>query len=191
MEENPLIQRLDFIALIFANLLLFVGMLVWGWSALDVLLVYWAESAIIGFFTVARIFLSKEKLPLKVFLSGFFCFHFGIFMFVHLMFIIAFTSIISTVAFDRFSSMTWFAQVFIILIGLFLAQLLAFLKDFSIIEKASIANQMFKPYPRIFVMQITIIFGFMLALFFPPLIVIIKLLAELAFEKVPFLKSWK
>ncbi len=74
------------------------------WTLNELLTAYWAESGIIGFFNIFKILLSskitasqnqktedfKINIPInttiligKVFMAAFFCVHFGMFMFVH------------------------------------------------------------------------------------------------------------
>jgi len=53
--------RSSAIVLVLANLVPLVGVYQLGWSAPEVMLIYWAESAIICFYTVLKIALSKGK----------------------------------------------------------------------------------------------------------------------------------
>lgn len=84
------------LALVFGNLLPLVGVMFFDWSVMEILWIYWAESAIIGVLNVASMILSAthdangtfEPLGLMaaVPLSAFFCVHFGGFMFGHAVF---------------------------------------------------------------------------------------------------------
>jgi hypothetical protein len=106
------------IVLIIANLVSLFGVLFWGWSATLLLLAYWFESAIIGFFTVIKIIMAQKitsersfhlsekqsqlikNMPIspiagrslnifaKLFMVPFFIVHFGGFMAGHLVFIV-------------------------------------------------------------------------------------------------------
>lgn len=85
--------------LLAANLLPLVGVLFWGWDAFVILVLYWFETAIIGFWTLVRIATaSREALggiamegstraPSPVGLALFFVAHAGIFMGVHFVFL--------------------------------------------------------------------------------------------------------
>ncbi|TSC82598.1 MAG: hypothetical protein G01um101420_265 [Parcubacteria group bacterium Gr01-1014_20] len=96
-------------ALIIANFVPLVGVIFFGWSLFLILFLYWAESAVIGFFNVLKMLTAANTLKpnqedsagimlknarriplflLKTFLIGFFIFHYGVFMLVHLSFII-------------------------------------------------------------------------------------------------------
>ncbi|MFC7234157.1 DUF6498-containing protein [Halosegnis marinus] len=46
-------------SLLVANTVPLVGLAVWGWSAFDVLVLYWLESAVIGLLTLPRILLAR------------------------------------------------------------------------------------------------------------------------------------
>ena len=71
--------------LLLANLVPLAGVYFWDWDLFFLMVLYWSESAIVGFFGIVSIIF--ETRILSVFLVPFFCVHFGGFMFVHLMFI--------------------------------------------------------------------------------------------------------
>jgi len=78
------------------NLVPVVSVVVFGWSATALLLLYWGENVIFGVITLAKIFISGlSKGPWSVlptlFYAAFFVFHYGIFCLVHATFIFAFT----------------------------------------------------------------------------------------------------
>lgn len=101
--------------LVIVNLIPLFGVYYWGWDVGQILILYWAESAVIGFYTILKIWYSKGIppklkisnkpviinnkpvmlksadyiLPLKLFLIPFFMFHFGLFMLGHLIFLLA------------------------------------------------------------------------------------------------------
>jgi hypothetical protein len=76
--------------LIGANLVPLGGALLWGWSVYDIVLLFWAENLVIGLMQVLRMgtVAVLRKLPAMLFLAGFFCFHYGLFTFVHGMFVV-------------------------------------------------------------------------------------------------------
>lgn len=76
------------IALIVANLVPVAGTLFLGWKLSDVMVLYWAESAVIGLFNIARIIVIGRWTAL--FAAPFFAGHFGGFMAVHFLFIYTF-----------------------------------------------------------------------------------------------------
>lgn len=77
--------------LVVVNLLPLAGVLFFGWSVYEILLLFWAENLIIGFYTVARfISLYRRNGDGRVlFLIPFFCVHYGIFTLVHGIFVLA------------------------------------------------------------------------------------------------------
>jgi len=93
-SARPLLYPSSLI-LIAANLLPLAGVLFWGWDAFVILVLYWFETAIIGFWTLVRVATaSREALggitmqgstraPSPVGLALFFVAHAGIFMGVH------------------------------------------------------------------------------------------------------------
>lgn len=76
------------LALVAANLVPLVGAMFFGWDALEVFALYWSENVVIGAFAVLRILTSRTPLAGALFLSAFFTVHFGIFCFVHSVFVL-------------------------------------------------------------------------------------------------------
>ena len=84
--------------LIAANLVPLVGVLLWGWDAFVLLVLYWLETAVIAFWTIVRIaitprnalgdikFQGSDKPGAPLGLALFFTLHAGIFMGVHFSF---------------------------------------------------------------------------------------------------------
>lgn len=93
------IKLIPVLSLITANLLPLFGYFWAGWSIFTIILAYWAESAVIGFYNLLKISKTqkKAKTPVKVngkskyekkYFTRFFILHYGAFMFGHLIFII-------------------------------------------------------------------------------------------------------
>ena len=78
------------LVLLGANLVPLGGALLWGWSVYDIVLLFWAENLVIGVMQVLRMgtVAVLRKLPAMLFLAGFFCFHYGLFTFVHGIFVV-------------------------------------------------------------------------------------------------------
>lgn len=180
LPQEPLSNNLkiSIIVLVIANLMSLIGIIFFGWNAILLLLAYWFESAIIGFFTLLKIALAKGNLiknlsdssqkinkigtiVLKIFLIPFFIVHFGGFMFGHLIFITAFflqaewgTSF-QKIGADLFS-------MGLLIIPLFISHGFSFFTNFlgkKEYEKITPNEAMFEPYPRIIVMHLAIIVG--------------------------------
>lgn len=99
-------MTLGTLLMIAANLVPAIGVFWWGWDAFVLLILYWLETAIIGFWTIvgvllginapftsndgatrARTGLAATGVGGRLFLVGFFTVHAGIFMAVHFMFL--------------------------------------------------------------------------------------------------------
>jgi hypothetical protein len=81
------------IALLAANMIPLFGVLFLGWDAFYVVLLYWAENLVIGFYNVLKIAFAAVPHPLvhlgKLFLIPFFIVHYGGFTAVHGFFVLA------------------------------------------------------------------------------------------------------
>ena len=81
------------LSLIGANLAPLIGVLVLGWDAGVVVLLYWVENLVLGVYTILRIVFARVPVPLfhagKLFAIPFFTLHFGGFCAVHGLFIMA------------------------------------------------------------------------------------------------------
>jgi len=78
---SMIMQRAGPIALIVANLIPLIGVMLWGWSAGALVTLYWAENLIVGGITLLKMFHkgSVTALPRMVF----FLIHYGIFCIGH------------------------------------------------------------------------------------------------------------
>jgi len=85
---------LSICALTAANLAPLVGVALFGWDAAVIVLLYWTENVVLGFYNVLKLALLKAEHPLvhigKLFSIPFFCLHFGGFCAVHGFFLLAF-----------------------------------------------------------------------------------------------------
>jgi hypothetical protein len=179
-------------SLIAANLVPLIGVWLWGWNVFSLMLLYWLESAIIGFFTVLKMTVAESKptvvvneghsnqavMASKLFFIPFFCVHYGLFMFVHLVFVL--------VMFFNPSISVW--QLVVSAASLFLSHFVSYQTNFINAGEYTTTSheQLFmKPYPRIFVMHLTIIFGGILAtstgqnVLALTLMVVLKIIADL------------
>jgi len=76
------------VSLIISNCVPLFGVLFLGWNLFNILLLYWLESAVIGFFTILK--MARVGGWTNIFMIPFFVFHFGAFMAGHFIFIAAF-----------------------------------------------------------------------------------------------------
>lgn len=79
-------------ALVLANAFPLVAVLFLHWTVFAVILLYWCENVVIGVFNVLRMLAAYPAQPAvwigKVFLIPFFCVHYGMFTFVHGIFVV-------------------------------------------------------------------------------------------------------
>lgn len=158
------------IALIVANIIPIIGVLFWGYDLGSILILYWAESGIIGIYTLLKMLVTAFFKGLKglsvIFLGPFFTVHFGGFMGVHLAFILALIS--SDFALGTIENSlqdTFYKNIEIVkwaLLALLLSHGFSFIQNFILkreFKKVTIEELMGAPYVRIFVMHFTIILG--------------------------------
>jgi hypothetical protein len=156
---------LALISLIAANLVPLYGVTTWGWSVFSILLVYWAESAVIGFFTIKKmlrvdqfIFVDKTTPSksandrAKLFFIPFFMLHFGLFMLVHLVFLVGFFG----------STNVSVNGILLSILSLVMSHWISYQGNFigqKEYERTTLDAELFKPYGRIIVMHLTVILG--------------------------------
>ena len=146
--------------LVAANLVPLAGVFFFDWQVADIMLLFWFESAIVGFYNVLKMF--RIAGPAAIFTSIFFLAHFGGFMSVHLLFI--FGLFIEEAG--RSASLAEVATIFKTLwpaiLALFVSHGFSYRQNFlgrQEYRHLTIGEQMGKPYARIVVMHLTIIFG--------------------------------
>jgi hypothetical protein len=161
--EAPSVMSPSGLALVAANLIPLAGVLFFGWSLANVMVLFWAESAVIGFYTILK--LAVVGRAWSVFSILFFIGHFGGFMALHLGFIYAlFVRGVNAAGAEsvRAALVAVFAPVWLSLIGLVISHGISFYSNFIRgREYLSETTQrlMSGPYSRIVIMQLTIIFG--------------------------------
>lgn len=150
--------------LIIANLVPVAGTVFLGWSLSDVLVLYWAESAIIGLFNIFKIIVIGRWGSLIA--VPFFVGHFGGFMAVHFLFVyIFFVKGIHGMN-DGGGELADVATLFIglwpALAALFASHAYSFFSNFvgrREFSRLTVKDQMSEPYSRIIFMQFVLIIG--------------------------------
>ena len=172
--------------LVLVNLLPVVGVVWLDWSVLEIMLLYWTESVIIGAVNVLRMLSSRSlsrlhisltnvgnaderssgrassRLSLKLFLIPFFAMHFGMFCFGHLMAILfIFSGDTDRISLDVLppasDTLFWLAAAAILLSHLF-SYVVNFIGKGEY-RRVALPQLMRQPYGRIVVMHITVIVG--------------------------------
>lgn len=164
--ENTLLQarkNIALLSLVISNSLPLFWILFFDGNVFVVLIAYWIESAIIGIFTISKMITVGQLHGLLQ--SVFFCFHYGMFMFVHAVFLFA----LFWDSFDDMSVIPIFAASLFISHGI--SFILYFVMGTDGKERKTVDQYFMQPYKRIFVMHITIIFGaWMVMLFGAPIV---------------------
>jgi hypothetical protein len=163
--------------LVAANLVPLYGVLFWGWEVFPLLVLFWAENVVVGVLNVARMLcVDPADLPLwaaKLFFVPFFCVHYGMFTAGHGAFVLSGMfggKAYRTSGFDPTGAALAVFQDF----GLWLpvgvlaaSHLFSFFWNYlwrGEYRRASVPALMMKPYGRVIVLHVTIIFGGMAAL---------------------------
>ena len=152
------------VALMTANVLPLVGVAAFGWNLADVMVLYWAESAVIALYTVLKICVVGKLAALAA--VPFFVGHFGGFMAVHFLFVYGFF----VRGFEAVSSepaaidglLAIFVPLWPALLGFAVSHGASFVANFvrgGEYHGVSVSEVMAAPYKRIVVMHLTIIFG--------------------------------
>jgi hypothetical protein len=146
-----------------ANFAVLAGAVFYGWDLGMVMLLYWAESAIIGVFNLCKIVVIGRWAALLA--APFFAGHFGGFMAVHFLFLYAL--FIEGPA--GFSGGTDLAEVAALFAGLwpalailFFSHAFSFFRNFlgrKEYAERTVSYQMHEPYSRVIFMHLVLIFG--------------------------------
>jgi len=151
------------LALIIANLVPLAGAAFFGWKLSDVMVLYWAESAIIGFFNMCKIAVIGRWAALLA--VPFFAGHFGGFMAVHFLFVYGiFVEGVQNGGSggDLREVAALFVALWPALLALSLSHGYSFFANFLGRREylgRTVKDQMAEPYTRIVFMHLVLIFG--------------------------------
>jgi hypothetical protein len=174
-KEEGIPPPLSVWVLVGANLVPLAGVLFWGWDVFALLLLFWMENVVIGVLNVVKILLADPTdMALwagKAFMAPFFCFHYGMFTAIHGTFVFALFG-------GKTANASYDAQGINVIepalraageLGLWLplgvlvaSHAFSFLWNYLYrgeFRRAKLAELMAKPYGRIVVLHLTILFG--------------------------------
>jgi hypothetical protein len=164
IEERVTLTSSSSLLLIIANVIPILGAIFWNWDLGVVMLLYWSESAVIGFFNVGKIIVVSKWGALVA--APFFLGHFGGFMAIHFMFL--YTFFLKDAHSDPATKAS-LDDVAALFIGLWPAMLaLVISHGYSFFHNyvgrreyvgRTGRDQMSEPYRRIIFMHLVIIFG--------------------------------
>lgn len=178
------------IVLILSNLFPLYGVLFLNWQVSELMALYWCENVILGIFNIPKIILARGKGKVeinipgtqlnlvtnilnKLFIIPFFLIHYGGFclgqgFFIYLIFFQNIIFIGSTPVLKIQQILFLFKDLEPAIIFMFLSHGFSFFSNFIMNKEYEIINaneQMMRPYSRIFVLHLTILFGAMLSVF--------------------------
>lgn len=172
------------ISLLIANAIPLWGVIFLDWDAFYIVLLYWAENLVIGFYNVLKMAFAAVPNPIanlgKLFLIPFFIIHYGGFTAIHGFFVLAlfhkgqgpsmdgmnwpcflvFVQILFNVSKYMYSVVP--TQVKLVVLALFLSHGVSFVQNYLLKGEYKTARPdklMGSPYGRVFVMHIAIIAG--------------------------------
>lgn len=172
MEDRARRARWPVVAAVIFNLVPIAGVLLWGWNAFALIFLYWLENLAIGGRTVLSMLASALYGPVRaasaLATAAFFTVHFGIFCFVHGVFVVSMFSGETSAGAGLFDLWSTTQRLFAtqpgLLSGLFSVALwqAVLFGVFIVRGEARTANPlklMAASYPRIIILHVTIIFG--------------------------------
>lgn len=154
--------------LLFSNFLPLVGVILWEWSPFIILLLYWLENVAVGVTTALKIFLCQGgDMKERAGTGGFFALHYGIFTLVHGVFVFALGGFLGK---QYYGGKIWENNWW--LLGLTAISLVGshafdFIYDYlweGRGRQLSPNQLMWRPYPRMLVLHVTIVLGVFLAM---------------------------
>jgi hypothetical protein len=169
------------LVLVLANLVPVAGTVYFGWDLASVLIIYWAESGVIGFFNLCKILVIGGWTAL--FSGIFFISHFGAFMAIHFLFLyhIFIQGIDSTSSVKLEEVAIFFTALWPALAALFISHGISFIQNFighQEYRNKTVGKQMHEPYQRIIFMHMVIIIGaFMMSIMGDSTVVLMLVIA--------------
>lgn len=188
-------QRPSVIALVLANLVPVFGVFCFHWEVFPLMFLFWSENVIIGAFNVLKMLLASPGSPAswigKFFIIPFFCVHYGMFTFVHGIFVVAlfggglkpggFPGPATFVEIARQNYLSW------AILGLAVSRGISFATNYLAngeYKRASLQQLMAQPYGRIIVLHVAILGGgfLMMALHSPVAGLLVLIALKILFD---------
>ena len=154
------------VSLVAGNLVPLFGVLFFGWSVGTIIVIYWCENLVIGFYNVMKMIAAKGEKPTgpvkvnnrlvnsggKIFMIVFFMVHYGMFTLVHGVFVF-------TLFGEDLSS---FEGIFLAVVSLLVGNGVSFFKDYIATgehRNKTVNDLFFQPYKRVVILHLTILTG--------------------------------
>jgi len=192
-----------FSSALFLNSIPLIGVIFFGWKIFPVVFLFWFENVSIGILNVFKILLCQTKNVFEkignIFASVFFTFHYGMFTFVHGVFVVVlFGGLLNSKGNkDPFSTAYILIekyQLYYPMLAVFGAYFVSFISEYIIkkeYENAKVKELMSKPYGRIVVLHLAILFGgfLILSLGSPIYALILLILLKTGYDIKPYIKQ--
>ena len=189
-------QRPSVIALVLANLVPVFGVLLFHWEVFPLMFLFWSENVIIGVLNVLKMLAANPESPVswagKLFIIPFFCVHYGMFTFVHGIFVIAlfggglkqhlgFPTPETSWRIAHENYLGW------AILGLAISRGISFVTNYLVsgeYKRASLQQLMQQPYGRVVVLHLAILGGgfLVMALHSPELGLLLLVALKIAFD---------
>jgi hypothetical protein len=159
------------IALIAVNLYPVFGVLFWGWDVFPIMFLFWSENIMIGFYNILKMIICQPKEPTswfeKAFMVPFFTIHYGGFTAGHGIFVITMfgQGILEGAEgpkFDALMEALGQYRIFLAMFIMFLSHGFSFITNYlgkGEFRNTSLSTLMMRPYGRVVILHITLIFG--------------------------------
>lgn len=166
-----LVFKPSVLILILANIAPLYGIIFLDWEVFPLLLLFWLENVVIGIFNVFKMLIAVPDNQItwfsKLVFIPFFCFHYGMFTFVHGVFVFGlfggyftqgapFPDLNTVIQSVRDYQLEWLVLVLVFSHGI------SFVINYigkSEFRKASLTNLMQQPYSRVVLLHVTILAG--------------------------------
>jgi hypothetical protein len=159
------------IALVLANLVPVFGVLVLHWEVFPLMFLFWSENVIVGVFNVLKMIANQPSSPAgwagKLFMIPFFSVHYGMFTFVHGVFVVmlfggGLNSMHGIPGAATFWDVMRENRLGWAILGLAVSHGVSFVTNYigkGEYQRVGLNDLMSQPYGRIIVMHIAILFG--------------------------------
>lgn len=155
--------------LVATNMIPLIGVVLHNWTVFQVLLLYWCENVVVGGFNVLRMLCAQPRSEVtwasKLFLIPFFTVHYGMFTFVHGMFVIALfggpNRVAGTSPHGLLAAVSG-AGLTVPVIALVASHGFSFFHNYLAggeYQRVLLPQLMFRPYGRIVVLHLTVLLG--------------------------------
>lgn len=149
-------------AAVIGNLIPVAGVAFLGWSASQILILYWMENVILGVLTVPRIVAAGRGRPEGFGVALFFIVHYGLFCLGHLIFVVVLVAGLVSGGDELVSDADDGRGFYLAILAVAALHLISQIREWWLPERwreAAPGSEMFKPYGRIFVLHLTVLLG--------------------------------